>query len=58
MHQLSEVTDGDRDSPTLTYTFNPNPPSPDYFEFNGITANQIDTKAVIDLDSGQTDPIA
>ena len=57
MHQLSEVTDGDRDSPTLTYTFNPSP-DPDYFEFNGGTANQIDTKVEIDLDSGQTDPIA
>ena len=57
MHQLSEVTDGDRDSPTLTYTFNPSL-DPDYFEFNGGTANQIDTQVEIDLDSGQTDPIA
>ena len=55
VHGLSAVSDADRDTPTYTYTFNP-ALSPDYFKFNSGTANQIDTKVVINLDSGQSDP--
>ncbi len=54
MATLSGVTDDDASS-TLTYSFFPTT-SYTHFKFNTGTPNQIDLKALIDLDAGTADP--